>query len=63
MATSLPIRLPRAEYLARAEEFRMMAASATDATLLHSYTSLAASYELLARFAERDERHAGLDRS
>jgi hypothetical protein len=46
----------RAEYVARAEQFRKMATTASDVTLIHSYISLAASYDLLARFAERVEQ-------
>jgi len=53
MSDNPPMSSRRAECLARAEQFRTLAATATDATLVHSYTSLAASYDLLARFTDR----------
>ena len=53
MSDNPPMSRRRAECLERAEMFRALAMTATDATLIHSYTSLAASYDLLARFAER----------
>jgi hypothetical protein len=56
MSDNPPMSRRRAECIVRAAHFRMLGADATDATLIHTYSVLADSYDLLARFAEREEQ-------
>jgi hypothetical protein len=46
MSDSPPMSRRRAERLARAEHFRTLGTTATDATLIHTYPNLASGYDL-----------------